>query len=114
MDLWYPSLIVPLSSSIGQEVFSRSSHVAYDRLNPHFEIEERLSFCGIVCASILLNTLLSYLNWSQSTIYKNVARNQMSYGIILSKLSYVLERYDLQSIIHYSEDKTIEEKFSNY
>ncbi|CAF1300548.1 unnamed protein product [Rotaria sp. Silwood1] len=114
MDLWYPSLIIPLSSSVGQEIFSKSPHVAYDRLNPHFEVQERLSYCGIACASLLLNTLLPYQNWSQSTIYTNVAQNQMSNGITLSKLSYALERCGLRSIIHYCEDKTIEEKFPNY
>ncbi|CAF4315613.1 unnamed protein product, partial [Rotaria sordida] len=111
MDLWYPSLIIPLSSSVGQEIFSNSSHVAYDRLNTHFEGQEHLSFCGIACATILLNTLLPYQNWSQSNIYSNVARNHMSNGITLSKLSYVLEKCGLRSRIRYCEDKTIEEQF---
>ncbi|CAF3504133.1 unnamed protein product [Rotaria sp. Silwood1] len=111
MDLWYPSIIIPLASTEGQEIFSRSSHVAYDRLNPHFEVQERLSFCGIACASILLNTLLPYQNWSQSNIYSNIARSHMSNGITLSKLSYVLERCGLPSIIHYCEDETVEEQF---
>ncbi|CAF2777195.1 unnamed protein product [Rotaria sp. Silwood2] len=111
MDLWYPSIIIPLSSSAGQEIFSKSSHIAYDRLNPHFEVQEHLSFCGIACASILLNTLLPYQNWSQSIIYSNIARNHMSNGITLLKLSYVLEKCGLQSEIHYCENENIEEQF---
>ncbi|CAF1276068.1 unnamed protein product [Rotaria sordida] len=67
MDLWYPSLIVPLSSSIGQEIFSRSSHVAYDRLNPHFEIEERLSFCAPYPPQYSLTSHKNKLFWISAT-----------------------------------------------
>ncbi|CAF3866234.1 unnamed protein product [Rotaria magnacalcarata] len=94
MDIWYASVITPLSSIIGQDTFYRSSHLACDRLYPNFEEQEHLSFCGITCASILLKTLRHYLNWSQTVIYSSVAQNHMSNGINLDKLSDVLERCD--------------------
>ncbi|CAF3817185.1 unnamed protein product [Rotaria sp. Silwood1] len=111
IDLWYPSLIIPLSSSSGQELFSTSLHIAYDRLNPHFEPQEQLSFCGVASASILLNTLLPFQKWTQSTLYSTVARAHMLNGITLAKLSHVLQICGLSSIIRYCEDETIEEQF---
>ncbi|CAF1400830.1 unnamed protein product [Rotaria sordida] len=111
IDLWYSSLIIPLSSSAGQELFSTSSHIAYDHLNPHFEPQEHLSFCGIASASILLNTLLPFQKWTQSTLYSTVARTHMLSGITLAKLSHVLQICGLSSTIRYCEDETIEEQF---
>jgi len=110
-DLWYPSLIIPLFSSAGEEIFATSFHFSYDRLNPHFEPQERIFFCGIACGCILLNTLLPSEKWSQSIIYSNIAKAHISNGIILSKLSYILEMCGLSSIIRYCEDETIEEQF---
>ena len=111
VDLWYPSLIVSLLSSAGQELFSKSSHIAYDRLNLHFEPQEHLSFCGVACASILLKTLLPYQNWTQSSLYSNIARNYMWNGLTLANLSNILKICGLQSIIRYCHDENIEEQF---
>jgi hypothetical protein len=110
-DLWYPSLIIALSSSTGQELFSKSFHIAYDLLNPHFEPQERIFFCGVACATILLNTLLPSQKWNQSSIYSTVARSYMLNGITLANLSYVLEVCGLSSIIRYCENEFIEEQF---
>jgi hypothetical protein len=92
IDLWYSSLIIPLSSSTGENLFSTSYHKSYDYLNPNFEPQEKVFFCGVACASILLNTLLpSEQKWNQSNIYSTVAKDHMSNGIILSELSNVLK-----------------------
>jgi len=112
IDLWYSSLIIPLSSPVGENLFSTSYHESYDCLNPNFEPQEEIYFCGIACASILLNSLLpSEQKWNQSNIYSTVAKTHMSNGIILSKLSTVLKICGLSSIIRYCEDETIEEEF---
>lgn len=110
-DLWYSSVIIPLSTSVGQELFSTSFHVAYDCLNPNFEGQEHLSFCGIACVSILLNTLLPFQNWTQSMIYSTIAKSYMSNGITLSNLSHVLEICGLQPRIRFCENESIEEQF---
>jgi hypothetical protein len=110
-DLWYSTVIIPLSSSLGQELFSTSFHVAYDCLNRNFEGQERLFFCGIACASILLNTLLPFQKWNQSTLYSTIAQSHMLNGITLSNLSHVLELCGLSSIIRYCENETVEEQF---
>jgi hypothetical protein len=110
-DLLYSSIIIPLFSPIGEELFSKSFHSSYDYLNPHFEGQESLSYCGIACACIVLKSLLPSQKWNQSTIYSNVAQYHMSNGIILSKLSYVLQVCGLSSLIRYCENETIEEQF---
>jgi len=105
-------LIIPLSSSAGKKLFSTSYHKCYDCLNPNFEPQEQVFFCGVACASILQNTLLpSEQKWNQSNIYSTVAKAHMSNGIILSELATVLKICGLSSIIRYCEDQTIEERF---
>ncbi|CAF1011974.1 unnamed protein product [Adineta steineri] len=111
VDLWYLSLITPLSSPIGQQIFARSFHCAFDRLHPYFEAQERNYFCGVACASILLNTLSSSPKWTQSTLYSTVAQAYMLHGITLTNLSNVLRKCGLSSIIRHCEDETIEEQF---
>jgi hypothetical protein len=110
-DLWYSSILIPLFSPVGEELFSSSYHKSYDYLNPNFEGQEHLSYCGIACACILLKSLLPSQKWNQSTISSNVAYT--SNGIILSKLSHILEVYGLYSQIRYCENETIEEQFRN-
>lgn len=113
MDLWYPSVIIPLLSPVGQEIFYSSSHLTYDRLNPNFEAQEQMGFCGIASACVLLKTLLPNQRWNQSTIYADIARHYMLNGITLANLSRVLEHCGLRSIIRYchSDDENVEEQF---
>jgi hypothetical protein len=111
VDLWYSSIIIPLSSPTGKELFSKSNYDTYHLLNSHFEPQERVYFCGIACACILLKTLLPSEKWNQNTIYSNVAQNYMSYGITLSNLSNVLRICGLQSTIQYFENEKIEKQF---
>lgn len=54
----FSSLIIPLSSSVSEKLFPTSCHKSYDCLNPNFEPQEQLSYFGVACATILLNTLL--------------------------------------------------------
>jgi hypothetical protein len=111
VDLWYPSIIIPLSSSTGEELFSKSNHDIYDRLNFHFEPQEQVSFCGIACACILLKTLAPFQTWNQTTLHSNVARNYMLNGITLSNLCDVLRVCGLRSIIRHCDNETIEKQF---
>ena len=111
VDLWYLSLITPLSSSTGEQIFSTSLHAAFDRLHRHFEPQERIYFCGVACASILLNTLRSSPKWTQSSLYSTVAEAYMLNGITLANLSHVLATCGLPSTIRYCEDERIEEQF---
>ncbi len=78
-DLWYSSILIPLSSPVGEELFSKSLHRAYDYLNPHFEGQEQLSYCGMACACILLKSLIPSQKWSQSKISSDILQSQMSY-----------------------------------
>lgn len=112
-DLWYSSILIPLFSPVGEELFRKSLHRRYDHLYPHFEGQEQLSYCGIACTCILLKSLLPSKKWSQSSIYSSVVRYEMFHGIILSKLSHVLEVCGLHSEIRYCEDEKVEENFRN-
>jgi hypothetical protein len=111
IDLWYLSLITPLSSPTGQQIFATSLHRIFDRLLPHFESQERPYFCGVACASILLNTLLSSPKWTQSKLYSTVAQAHMLNGITLANLSHVLTVCGLPCSIRYCENDRIEEQF---
>jgi glutathione gamma-glutamylcysteinyltransferase len=110
-DLWYPSLIIPLTSPLGQQFLSSSSHLAYDRLLSCFEPQERSDFCGVASAAILLNTLQPYHKWNQSTLYATVAQGLMSKGMSLAQLSYVLEVCGVLSTIRYCKGEGIEDQF---
>ena len=111
VDLWYLSLITPLSSRTGQQIFATSLHCAFDRLFPHFELQERIYFCGVACASTLLNTLLSSPKWTQSTLHSEVAQAYILHGITLANLAHVLSICGLPTIIRYCDDEKIEERF---
>ncbi|UJR35115.1 hypothetical protein I4U23_027886 [Adineta vaga] len=110
-DLWYPSVIIPLSSSSGEEFFSQSFHIAYDYLNSYFEYQEHLSFCGIACISTLLKTLLPIQKWNQSLIYSTIAKDYMSNGITLINLAKILHLCGISSQIHYCQNYSYEKIF---
>ncbi|CAF1259048.1 unnamed protein product [Adineta ricciae] len=111
IDLYYTSIIIPLDSPIGQEIFSKSFHSSYDNLHENFQYQEHLSFCGIACISTLLNTILSNEKSNQQMIYSTIAKDFMFNGITLTNLSNVLKYYGISSQIKYSQDKKIEEEF---
>lgn len=111
LDLWYPSLITSLSSCTRQQIFATPLHCAFDRLFPHFELQERVYFWGVACASISLNTLLSSPKWTQSTLHSEVAQAYIFYGITLANLAHVLSICGLPSIIRHCEDKGIKAQF---
>ncbi|UJR11525.1 hypothetical protein I4U23_015706 [Adineta vaga] len=111
LDLWYLSLITCVTSPDGQDVFTTSLHHAFDRLHPHFELQQREDFCGIACVAILLNSLLPYSKWTQSDLYSTIAHAHMSDGISLAALSHILTTFGLPPVIRYSDEERFEEKF---
>ena len=111
IDLDYTSIIIPLDSSIGQEIFSKSFHSSYENLYGNFQYQEQLSFCGIACVSTLLNIILSNEKSNQQMIYSTIAKNLMFNGITLTNLSNVLKHYGISSQIKYAQDEKIEEEF---
>ncbi|CAF0795650.1 unnamed protein product [Adineta ricciae] len=111
LDLWYLSLINCAKSGDGQDLLTTSLRHSFDRLHPHFELQERDDFCGIACASILLNTLLPSSKWTQSSIYSTTARKYLTDGIILTDLSSIITACGLSTIIQHSNQERFKEQF---
>ncbi|CAF1638986.1 unnamed protein product [Adineta ricciae] len=111
IDLYYTSIIIPLDSPLGQEIFSESFHSSYDNLHRNFQYQEHLSFCGLACISTVLNTISSNEKSNQQTIYSTIAKDFMFNGITLTNLSNVLKHYGISSQIKYAQEKKIEEEF---
>ncbi|CAF1485505.1 unnamed protein product [Didymodactylos carnosus] len=118
-DLWYPSIITPLDTTQGQLYYSTSNHDAHNLLIPNYEFQEHLSFCGIACTTILLNTMYAkeienkkYCKVTQNYLYQNVVqmneKTKMSNGMTLEQVSVALNIGGLKTIIRYGSKNLVE------